>query len=77
LQGVTEILTIYEERGIIKGKRDALLIQLRIKFGDLPEAVVARVQTIDTEAALDALLERVLRATTLGDMGLAQGTDTA
>jgi hypothetical protein len=70
LQGVTEMLTVYEERGIIKGKREALLMQLRIKFGDLPEAVVARVQTIDTEAALDALLERVLRATTLGDMGL-------
>ena len=69
--------TVYEERGIIKGKRDALLMQLRIKFGDLPEAIVARVQTIDTDAALDALLGRVLRATTLEDMGLEQGTDTA
>lgn len=70
LQGVTEMLTIYEERGIIKGKRDALLKQLRFKFGDLPETVSARVQAIDTEAALDGLLERVLGAKTLADMGL-------
>lgn len=71
------MLTIYEERGIIKGKRDALLKLLQYKFGALPEAVVARVQTIDTDAALDALLERVLRAITLEDMGLAPGADTA
>jgi hypothetical protein len=77
LQGVTEMLTVYEERGILKGKRDALLMQLRIKFGDLPEAVVARVQTLDTEAVLDVLLERVLRAATLEDMGLEPGPDTA
>ena len=77
LQGVTEMLTVYEERGIIKGKREALLMLLQCKFGDLPEAVVARVQTIDTDAALDALLGRVLRATTLGDMGLEHGPDTA
>jgi hypothetical protein len=70
LQEVTHMLTIYEERGIIKGKRDALLKQLRFKFGDVPEAVAAKVQAIDTEAALDALLERVLQATTLADMGL-------
>jgi len=77
LQGVTAMLTVYEERGIIKGKRDALLKLLQCKFGDLPEAVVARVQTIDTEAAVDALLERVLGATTLEDMGLAQDAETA
>lgn len=71
------MLTVYEERGIIKGKRDALLKLLRCKFGDLPKAVVARVQTIDTEVALDVLVERTFRATTLGDMGLEQGTDTA
>ncbi|MGH8066228.1 MAG: Rpn family recombination-promoting nuclease/putative transposase [Candidatus Entotheonellia bacterium] len=70
LQEVTQMLTIYEERGIIKGKRDALLKQLRFKFGDVPEAVAAKVQAIDTEAELDALLERVLQANTLADMGL-------
>lgn len=66
------MLTIYEERGIIKGKRGALLRQLRFKFGDLPEATVAGLQGIGTEAELDALLERVLGAKTLHDMGLGQ-----
>jgi hypothetical protein len=70
LQEVTHMLTIYEERGIIKGKRDALLKQLRFKFGDVPEAIAAKVQAVDTEAELDRLLERVLQATTLADMGL-------
>jgi hypothetical protein len=70
LQEVTQMLTIYEERGISKGKRDALLKQLRFKFGDVPEAVSAKVQVIDTEAELDTLLERVLQANTLADMGL-------
>ena len=70
LHEVTHMLTIYEERGIIKGKRDALLKQLRFKFGEVPEAVSAKVQAIDMEAELDTLLERVLQANTLADMGL-------
>jgi hypothetical protein len=70
LQEVTQMLTIYEERGIIKSKRDALLKQLRFKFGDVPEAVSAKVQSVDMEAELDTLLERVLQANTLADMGL-------
>ena len=64
------MLTVYEERGIIKGKRDALLKLLRFKFGDVPETASAKVQAIDTEAELDALLERVLQAMTLAEMGL-------
>lgn len=75
LQGITEMLTIYEERGIIKGKRDALLKLLRFKFADLPEAVAARVQAIDAEAALDGLFDRVLGAETLDDTGLGQEAD--
>ena len=70
------MLTIYEERGIIKGKRDALLKLLRFKFGDLPEAVAAKVQAIDTEAALDELFERVLGAEALDDTGLGLEDDT-
>jgi hypothetical protein len=70
LQGVTQMLTVYEERGIIKGKREALLKLMRFKFGDLPEAVAAKVQAINAEAELDALFERVLHAKTLVDAGL-------
>ena len=64
------MLTIYEERGIIKGKRHALLKQLRFKFGNVPKAVSAKVQVIDNEAELDTLLERMLQANTLVGMGL-------
>jgi hypothetical protein len=70
LQEVTHMLTIYEERGILKGKRDLLLKQLHIKFGVLPDAISAKVQAIDTEAELDTLAERVLSASTLAEMGL-------
>jgi hypothetical protein len=56
LQEVTHMLTIYEECGIIKGKRDALIKLLRFKFNDVPEAVAGKVQAIDTEAELDALI---------------------
>jgi hypothetical protein len=67
---MTQMLTVYEERGISKGKRDTLLKQLHFKLGDVPEAVAAKVQAIDTEADLDALLGRVLQANTLADMDL-------
>jgi len=69
LQGVTHMLTVYEERGILKGKRDALLKLLQYKFGEVSEAIAAKIHAIDTEAELDALLERVLTANTLADMG--------
>lgn len=39
-------------------------------FTDVPEVIAAKVQVIDTEAELDALLERVLQANALADMGL-------
>lgn len=64
------MLTIYEERGILKGKRDLLLKLLRRKFGDLPEAMAAKIQGIEDEAELDGLGERVLSARTIEDMGL-------
>ena len=67
---VRRMLTIYEERGIIIGKRDTLLQQLRLKFGELPESVVARVQELDTSEELETLLARILTAGSLSEMGL-------
>jgi hypothetical protein len=68
--GVSILVGEVEERGIIKGKRDALLKQQRFKSTYVPEAIAAKVLAIDTEAELDALLERVLQASILADMGL-------
>jgi hypothetical protein len=66
------MLTVYEERGIVKGKRDALLKLMRAKFQELPENAVVRIQGIESEAHLDQLLERVLTAASVEEMQLDQ-----
>jgi len=70
-----EMLTIYEERGIIKGilrgKRDMLLRQLRRRFGDLPEHLEARVRSIEAPDELDDLLDRFVDARSLDEMRLS------
>lgn len=71
LQEVTQMLTVYEERGILMGKRDMLLKQLQFKFGALPEDIVAKVQALSTEAELDRLSERLLSAQDLADLGFS------
>jgi uncharacterized protein DUF4351 len=65
----------YEERGrqagfeigLKMGTCDALLRQLRSRFGTLPEASEARVRAADT-AQLDAWIDRVLTASTLDEV---------
>jgi predicted transposase/invertase (TIGR01784 family) len=52
------------EQGLLQGQARALLRQLRAKFGELPEAIVTRVQQADEEQ-LDQWTERILTAETL------------
>lgn len=54
-------------QGIPQGIRRALLSQLRLKFGDVPADVTARVEAGEV-AALERWTERVLTATTLDDI---------
>lgn len=76
---VRALLTQWEERGIRKGrkegvaqgKRETLLLLLRHKFGELPQAVVARVERIKRESELDVLTRRVLDARTLEEMEIS------
>ena len=78
LEEVREMLTIYEERGIAKGraegllsaKRDLVLRAARLKFGPLPEAVEARVAALAREEELNACHDRVILAATLEETGL-------
>ena len=56
-----------QREGEAKGKRDALLLQLRQRFGRLPAAAVARVGKADA-AELDVWFGRVLTAATLDDV---------
>ncbi len=55
-------------------KQDLILRLMRRKFGDVPEAIVKRLEAIMDDDALDALADRILDATTLADMGLDDGT---
>ncbi len=56
--------------GVIEGKRETLLHLLTAKFGSVSEETRSRVQALDSVAELDAYLERLLTAKSIGDMGL-------
>jgi hypothetical protein len=78
LEDVREMLTVYEERGIARGrvegtlsaKRELVLRAARLKFGPLPEAVEARVAALAREEELNACHDRVILAATLAETGL-------
>lgn len=59
-----------EAWGEARGLRRTLLKQLRVKFGDLPRSVPEQVQEIASVEQLDALLERLLTANSLAELGL-------
>ena len=56
-----------EQRGLEKGQRGMLLRQLRLRFGELPAAAMEQVNAADV-AALDAMAERILGASTLTEV---------
>lgn len=69
-----EIVTIADylreegrREGEREGQRSTLLKQLRLRFGELPEPVVARVRAADA-GQIDGWIERVLTAPTLEDV---------
>jgi len=57
-------------RWVIETKRDTLLRQLQEKFGALLEGARARVASLESEADLDRLLSRVVKAQSLAELGL-------
>jgi hypothetical protein len=58
------------KKGREEGKRETLLRQLTAKFGPLSEAVVLRVNALESGNELDLCLERLLTARSLEDLGL-------
>jgi hypothetical protein len=68
-RGRQEGLEKGREAGVVEGKRKTLLRQLSAKFGGIPEAVTARAEAM-SETELDSVLDRILTATTLRDLGL-------
>lgn len=69
-KGIAEGVEMGMARGILEGKKETLLDQLRQKFGELPEAVEARVRAIETLNELDGMLRQILTANSLTEMGL-------
>ena len=57
-------------QGLVEGKREALLRLLANKFGQLSEEVTAQVRALESAEELDVYLDRVLTASTLGEMQL-------
>ena len=66
------MVSVYEERGMVKKARNVLLKLMRSKFGELPEQAEAKILSIMEEEVLDTLLDRILKAETLADMKLEE-----
>jgi hypothetical protein len=58
------------QEGLVRGKRESLKRLLAVRFGTIPKAVEARIESVDSEEELDGYLDRVLKAASLEDMGL-------
>jgi hypothetical protein len=71
---VQKMVTTYEkagiEKGIEKGKIEALLMMLEEKFANVPEEVRRKIQRINSNKRIDQLLRSVLNAKSIGDLGL-------
>jgi hypothetical protein len=65
---VQQMITVYEEQGIQKGKQEDLLLLLEKKFGKLDDAVKQRIRQIDSPKKLESLLLAVLDAQSLEDL---------
>jgi flagellar biosynthesis/type III secretory pathway protein FliH len=66
-QGIERGIEQGLEKGLEQGRRDVLLRQIHLRFGALAEEYVLRVKSADSKR-LDALTERVLTATSVGDL---------
>ncbi len=58
------------QRGVVQGMRRTLLELARARFGDLPAAVVTRLERTDDPHELEVLTTRIATAQTLDEMGL-------
>lgn len=72
---VEMVISIYEERGIekglVRGERKSLILQMEHKFGTLSENVRTSIENIDNVDELDRLLRLVLTAQSIEEMGLS------
>ena len=65
-----EFITSWERQGALAAHREILIRLLRVKFGTVPETTVQRVESISSTDDLDQLLEKIIHASSLAEMGL-------
>jgi len=59
------------EEGLVCGLQNALLRVLRVRLGECPPDVEARIRALESAAPLEALLDRVMAAETLAEFRAA------
>jgi len=65
-----QFITSWERRARAESRREILIRQLKVKFDAVPETTVQRVESISSTDELDQLLEKVIHANSLAEMGL-------
>ncbi len=60
----------YQKKFLEEGIRSALLRQIGQRFGEVPSAVRARVEAIDSRDELDGLTDRILKVKSIDELGL-------
>jgi hypothetical protein len=59
------------QEGVLRGKRETLLRVLRARFTVVPEEFVRRIEAVQSEGALDALVDRAMIETDLNALQAA------
>ena len=49
-----------EQGGLVKGKQDGVVRILRHRFGEVPPAIIGKLEAVEDIARLDALLDEAL-----------------
>ena len=62
------MITVYEKKGIEKGKQEDLILLLEKKFGKLSAALRRKVRRIESTEKLESLLLAVLDTDSLEDL---------
>jgi hypothetical protein len=67
---VMEFITSWQRKGELIARREILIRLLQVKFGSVPETTVQQVQNLSSKEELERLLEQLLLANSLTEMGL-------
>jgi hypothetical protein len=77
---VSKMISVYEQRGIdkgieqgeMRGKRNTLLRQMHAKFSSVSVEIATRVESINDNALLDRLLDRIFTASTVDELQIPE-----